>query len=315
MGERIWEMLLKARSIFFFLIVLIATVTAARILGAQGWPRDLSVDISGPVNAFEDWLQAAVGPLTTALGTWTLDWVLGPLSGLLGGSPWWLVVLCAAVLGWVFAGWRTALVSAGSFVAVGLLGVWANAMDTLSQVLVASVLTVALGVVVGVLMSRNDVFAAILRPILDAMQTLPPFVYLIPAVALFGIGRVPALVAAVIFALPPVIRLVNDGIRGVSPASLEAAAAQGSTKWQLLTKVELPLARGSLLLAVNQGLILVLSMVVMGALVGAGSLGFDVVFGLAQNELGLGLASGLAIVCLGLFLDRVTQGRRKVQRA
>lgn len=296
------------------LIVIIVTVSVCRLLGVAGWPRDLSVDISGPVNAFVEWLQDAVGPATTALGTWTLDWVLSPLSALLGGSPWWLVVLCATALGWILAGPRTALVSAGSFLAVGLLGVWANAMDTLSQVLVASVLTIALGVAVGVLMSRSDVFAAILRPVLDAMQTLPPFVYLIPAVALFGIGRVPALVAAVIFALPPVIRLVNDGIRGVSRPALEAAVSQGSTGWQLLTKVELPLARGSLLLAVNQGLILVLSMVVIGALVGAGSLGFDVVFGLAQNELGLGLASGLAIVCLGLFLDRVTQGR-KVQRA
>ncbi|MDE3723026.1 ABC transporter permease subunit [Nocardiopsis sp. N85] len=296
------------------LIVSIVTVGVARLLGVEGWPRDLSVDISGPVNAFADGLQAAIGPFTTALGTWTLDRVLNPLSAVLGGAPWPLVVLCATALGAIFGGWRAALVSAGSFLGVGLLGVWGNAMDTLSQVLVASVLTIALGVVVGVLMSRNDVFAVILRPVLDAMQTLPPFVYLIPAVALFGIGRVPALVAAVIFALPPVIRLVNDGIRGVPPATLEAATSQGSTGWQLLTKVELPMARGSLLLAVNQGLILVLSMVVMGALVGAGSLGFDVVFGLAQNQLGLGLASGLAIVCLGLFLDRVTQGR-KVRRA
>ncbi|WP_397221588.1 ABC transporter permease [Nocardiopsis lambiniae] len=296
------------------LIISIVTVGVARLLGVEGWPRDLSVDISGPVNAFADGLQSVIGPFTTALGTWTLDWVLNPLSAVLGGAPWPLVVLCATALGAIFGGWRAALVSAGSFLAVGLLGVWGNAMDTLSQVLVASLLTIALGVVVGVLMSRNDVFAAILRPVLDAMQTLPPFVYLIPAVALFGIGRIPALVAAVIFALPPVIRLVNDGIRGVPPATLEAATSQGSTGWQLLTKVELPMARGSLLLAVNQGLILVLSMVVMGALVGAGSLGFDVVFGLAQNQLGLGLASGLAIVCLGLFLDRVTQGR-KVRRA
>src|SRR5690606_11294624 len=114
-----------------------------------------------------------------------------------------------------FSGWRAALVSAGSFVAIGLLGVWSEAMDTLSQVLVATLLTIALGVVIGVLMSRSNVFAAILRPVLDFMQTLPPFVYLIPAVALLGLGPVPALAAAVIFALPPVIRLVNDGIRGV----------------------------------------------------------------------------------------------------
>ncbi|WP_067602210.1 ABC transporter permease [Nocardiopsis listeri] len=294
-------------------IGLAAIITAAatgRLFGLGGWPRDMAVDIADPVNAVYEWIQSEIGDFTAVLGTWLLNGVLSPLSALLTGSPWWLVVLAAAALGWIFAGGRTALVSAAAFVAIGLLGVWDNAMDTLSQVLVASAVTIALGVVLGVLMSRNDVFAAILRPILDAMQTLPPFVYLIPAVALFTIGRVPALAAAVIFALPPVIRLVNDGIRGVPASTIEAAASQGSTKWQLLTKVELPMARGSLLLAVNQGIILVLSMVVMGALVGAGSLGFDVVFGLSQNMLGLGLASGLAIVCLGLFLDRVTQGRR-----
>ena len=289
--------------------VVVATVVVGRLLDLGGWPRNWAFGLADPVNALNEVIESAVGGATAAMGTWTLEWILAPLSQVLTGSPWWLVVLAAAALGWIFGGVRVAGISALAFVAVGLLGVWDNAMDTLSQVLVASLLTLALGVVLGVLMSRNDVFAALLRPVLDAMQTLPPFVYLIPAVALFGIGRVPALAAAVIFALPPVIRLVNDGIRGVPAGAVEAAASQGSTKWQMLTKVELPLARGSLLLAVNQGIILVLSMVVMGALVGAGSLGFDVVFGLAQNQLGLGLASGLAIVGLGLFLDRVTQGR------
>ncbi len=292
------------------LALVVAVVAVARMLGVGGWPRDLAVDISDPVNALYDAIQDTIGPATAALATWLLENVLGPLADLLMNSPWWLVVLAGAALGWIFAGARAAVVSGASLVGVGLLGVWNDAMDTLSQVLVASVITIALGVLIGVLMSRNDVLAAVLRPILDAMQTLPPFVYLIPAVALFTIGRVPALVAAVVFALPPVIRLVDDGIRGVPAPTLEAARSQGSTRRQLLTKVELPLARGSLLLAVNQGIILVLSMVVIGALVGAGALGNDVVVGLAQNQLGLGLASGLAIVCLGLFLDRVTQGRR-----
>ncbi|MGW8529919.1 ABC transporter permease [Nocardiopsis sp. NPDC055824] len=292
------------------LVLTVAVVAVARLMGVRGWPREVAVDLAAPVNAVYEAVQAAIGPTTAALGAWTLDWVLGPLGSLLTGSPWWLVTLAAAALAWIFSGFGAGAVSGLAFVGAGLLGVWDNAMDTLSQVLVASALTIALGVVIGVLMSRNDVLAAILKPVLDAMQTLPPFVYLIPAVALFSIGRVPALVAAVVFALPPVIRLVDDGIRGVPAPTLEAARSQGSTKWQLLTKVELPMARGSMLLAVNQGIILVLSMVVMGALVGAGSLGFDVVFGLAQNQLGLGLASGLAIVCLGLFLDRLTQGRR-----
>jgi glycine betaine/proline transport system permease protein len=292
------------------LAAVVLATAIGRLFGLGGWPRELSVRIDAPVNAANDAVQASVGGAAAALGTWTQSEILNPLNSLLTGSPWWLVLLVAAALGWIFSGWRAALVSAGSFLAIGLLGVWANAMDTLSQVLVATVVTIALGVVFGVLMSRSDVFAAILRPVLDFMQTLPPFVYLIPAVALLGLGPVPALAAAVVFALPPVIRLVNDGIRGVPAGTVEAGVSQGSTRWQLLTKVELPMAVGSLRLAVNQGIILVLSMVVMGALVGAGGLGNDVVLGLAQNELGLGLASGLAIVCLGLFLDRVTQGRR-----
>ncbi|OLT27126.1 choline ABC transporter permease [Nocardiopsis sp. CNR-923] len=292
------------------LAIIITVVGTARVLGVEGWPRDLSIDISDPINAFEAWFASVAGDATAALGEAAQSVVINPLTALLTGSPWWLVVLVAATLGWIFAGTRAALVSCVSFVVVGLLGVWPEAMDTLAQVLVAAVVTLALGVVVGVLASRSDVLAMVLKPILDAMQTLPPFVYLIPAVAFFGLGPVPALVAAVVFALPPVIRLVNDGIRGVPKATLEAARSQGSTRLQLLTKVELPMSRGSLLLAVNQGIILVLSMVVMGALVGAGALGFGVVFGLAQNQFGLGLASGLAIVCLGLFLDRVTQGRR-----
>ncbi|WP_040694883.1 ABC transporter permease [Nocardiopsis prasina] len=292
------------------LAVAVAAAAVGRLFGLGGWPRDLSIRLDIPVNAADKAIESAIGPAAAALGSWTQSWILGPLDNLLSGSPWWLVTLAAAAFGLIFAGKRVALVSALCFLAIGLLGVWDNAMDTLSQVLVATVVTIALGVVVGVLMSRSDVFALVLRPVLDFMQTLPPFVYLIPAVALLGLGPVPALAAAVIFALPPVIRLVNDGIRGVPAGTVEAATSQGSTKWQLLTKVELPMARGSLLLAVNQGIILVLSMVVMGALVGAGALGNDVVLGLAQNELGLGIASGLAIVSLGLFLDRVTQGRR-----
>ncbi|PWV45479.1 proline/glycine betaine ABC transporter permease [Nocardiopsis sp. L17-MgMaSL7] len=292
------------------LALAVGATAVGRLFGLGGWPRDLSLRVDIPVNAVDKAVESAIGPAAAALGSWTQSWILGPLDNLLSGSPWWLVMLAAAALGLIFAGKRVAVVSALCFLAIGLLGVWDNAMDTLSQVLVATVVTIALGVVVGVLMSRGDLFALLLRPVLDFMQTLPPFVYLIPAVALLGLGPVPALAAAVIFALPPVIRLVNDGIRGVPPGTVEAATSQGSTKWQLLTKVELPMARGSLLLAVNQGIILVLSMVVMGALVGAGALGNDVVLGLAQNELGLGIASGLAIVSLGLFLDRVTQGRR-----
>ncbi|MDS1270070.1 ABC transporter permease subunit [Lipingzhangella sp. LS1_29] len=291
------------------LVVALGAVIAW-MLDVDGWPDAWSFDLASPVNAVNEQIQATIGDASAAAGTLLLEWVLNPLSALLTQTPWVIVVLCATAIGAVVGGWRIAATAGLSILATGLLGVWDNSMDTLSQVLVAAAVTIGLGVVIGVLAARSDVFAAILRPILDAMQTLPPFVYLIPAVALFSVGRVPALAAAVVFALPPVIRLVNDGIRGVSGNAMEAARSLGSTSWQLLTKVQLPLARSSLLLAVNQGIMMVLAMVVMGALVGAGSLGYDVVFGLAQNELGLGLTSGLAIVCLGLFLDRVTQGRK-----
>ncbi|MFC3998299.1 ABC transporter permease, partial [Nocardiopsis sediminis] len=286
-----------------------AATAAAHAAGATSWPDAWSVTVAGPLNTANDAVQGAIGGATAASGDLLLQWVLNPLSTVLTGSPWWLVVLAAAAFGAVFGGWRTAVTSGAAIAATGLLGVWDNSMDTLSQVLVAAAVTVAIGVLIGILAARSDALAAVLRPVLDAMQTLPPFVYLIPAVALFGIGRVPALAAAVIFALPPVIRLVNDGIRGVPAGAVEAAVSQGSTGTQILTKVQLPLARSSLLLAVNQGIMMVLAMVVMGALVGAGSLGYDVVFGLKQNQLGLGLTSGVAIVCLGLALDRVTQGR------
>ncbi|QVQ52201.1 ABC transporter permease subunit [Spiractinospora alimapuensis] len=291
-------------------LAVVVVVLLARLAGVANWPDAVTVSIVGPVNSLEAGLQASIGGIASIGGDVLLHGVLNPLTALLTGTPWPVVVLVAAAIGWIFGGRRVALTSALALLTTGLLGVWENSMNTLAQVLVAAAITIAVGVVVGVLAARSDGLAAVLRPILDAMQTLPPFVYLIPAVALFGIGRIPALAAAFIFALPPVIRLVNDGLRGVSVAAVEAATSQGSTRWQVLTKVQLPLARPSLLLAVNQGIMMVLAMVVMGALVGAGSLGYDVVFGLAQNDLGLGLASGLAIVCLGLFLDRVTQGRR-----
>ncbi|ASU81980.1 choline ABC transporter permease [Nocardiopsis gilva YIM 90087] len=288
---------------------LVATAAVAS-LGVERWPLEWRLHIARPVNDFTHAFESAIGGFTDALGVWLLDWVLQPLKLTLMESPWWLVVLASAALGWIFGGRRVGVTCGVAILGAGLLGQWNRSMDTLSQILVAAVVVLLIGLVLGVLMARHDVFAAILRPVLDAMQTLPPFVYLIPAVALFAAGRVPALAAAVVFALPPVIRLVNDGIRGVPQQTVEAALSQGSTKWQLLTKVQLPLARSSLLLAVNQGIMMILSMVVIGALVGGGALGYGVVFGLKQNELGLGLTSGLAIVCLGIFLDRMTQGRR-----
>ena len=292
-------------------VIAVAIATAAgRLWAPEGgtFPESLSFSFAKPVNDAVDWLQAHVGGLTGGITVGLVDGVFDPLRALLSGSPWWLVLAAAVALGAVLAGWRTGVIAGVSLALVGLIGVWGAGMDTLSQVIVASVITVVIGGVIGVLAAHSDVLAAVLRPILDGMQTLPAFVYLIPVVALFDAGRTPAAIAAVIYALPVVIRLVNDGIRGVPPAAVEAATSTGSTRWQLLTKVRLPLARKSLLLAMNQGIMMVLAMVAIGALVGAGALGYGVVFGLAQNKFGLSLCSGLAIVFLGIALDRISQG-------
>jgi glycine betaine/proline transport system permease protein len=189
-------------------------------------------------------------------------------------------------------------------------------MQTLTQVLVAGAITLAVGVVLGIASSRSDGFARILRPLLDFAQTMPAFVYLIPAIALFGPTRFTAIVAAVIYAVPPVIRLTDVGLRTVPVAPREAAISQGATSRQLLWKVDLPLARPALLVATNQGLILVLAMVVVGGLVGGGALGYDVVAGFARRDyFGEGLAAAIAIVVLGIMLDRITQAAGAERRA
>jgi glycine betaine/proline transport system permease protein len=192
---------------------------------------------------------------------------------------------------------------------------WEHSMETLTQVVVATILTLAIGLVFGILSARSDRFSAVLRPFLDAAQTMPAFVYLLPAVALFLATRFTGIVAAIIYAVPPVIRLVEIGIRTVPPAVREAGVSSGATPLQLLRKVELPVALPALLVAMNQGIILVLAMVVVGGLVGAGGLGYDVVAGFVRRDFfGEGLAAAIAIVLLGIMLDRITQSAGTVRR-
>jgi glycine betaine/proline transport system permease protein len=166
----------------------------------------------------------------------------------------------------------------------------------------------ALALVFGVWMARSRWMDLALRPVLDAGQTIPPFVYLIPVLALFGPTRFTAIVAGIVYAAPAAIKLVADGVKGVSPTTLEAARSTGSTTWQEITKVQLPMARGSLVLAANQGLLYVLAMAVIGGLVGAGALGYDVVLGFSRSEeWGKGMAAGITIVLLGVMIDRIAR--------
>ncbi|MFJ9103869.1 ABC transporter permease [Streptomyces sp. NPDC102405] len=291
----------------------VVVAVAGRLLGRLDWPDAWTLNIAEPVNRAVDWMTGhlysgvpVVGGTADWAGHFT-TWVLDPVRDGLQGLPWWSVLLIVATLAWLIGTWRTALTAVLAMAAIGVLGVWTPALDTLSQVLAAVAVTLVLGFATAVAAARSDRVERLLRPVLDVFQTMPQFVYLIPVVALFGVGRAPAAAAAVVYALPAVVRITTQGLRQVDPAAMESSRSLGATSWQQLRQVQLPLARPALLLAVNQGVVLVLAVVVIGGLVGGGALGYDTVFGLAQGDLATGLVAGAAIVCLGLMLDRVTQ--------
>jgi len=285
-------------------------------VNAETFPDAIAFSFRGPVNEFVTWLTDTFQGITLATKDIATNLVINPLEGFLTSAPWWLIVAIIALIAWTVSGRRQALIAGICLVLIVLLGLWAHAMATLANVIVGTLLTLIIGLAIGVQTARHDRLRAILRPILDTAQTMPAFVYLIPALALFSPTRFTAIVAAIIYAAPPVIRLVEVGIRAVPSTVVEAATASGATRRQLLWKVQLPMSRYALLLAANQGIVMVLSMVVIGGLVGAGALGFDVITGFARGEqFGKGLAAGIAIVLLGIMLDRITQGAGSRRRA
>jgi glycine betaine/proline transport system permease protein len=238
-----------------------------------------------------------------------LRYLLVPLEGALRALPPWLVLIVVGVLAW-HATRRVGV--AGFFVlllyAIGCLGLWEKLMQTLALMMVAAVISVVLGVPIGIFTSRSAWLRRILLPVLDIMQTLPSFVYLIPVLMLFGLGKVPAIFATVIYALPPLIRLTDLGIRHVDADVVEAARAFGTTRWQLLVNVQLPLARPSIMAGINQTTMMALSMVVIASMIGARGLGEDVLAGIQTLDIGRGLQAGIAIVILAIVIDRISQG-------
>lgn len=233
---------------------------------------------------------------------------LNPMQSLLASTPWWFMVLVLIAISFVLGGWRPAVITAVCGALLLAVGAWNDAMVTLTTTLVATVLVMIIAVVLGVWMGRSRKADAVARPFLDAFQTLPPFVYLVPALALFSTSRFTAIVAAVAYGVTIATKLVADGIRGVSPTTVEAAESTGSTSWQMITKVQVPMSKAALVLATNQGLLYVLSVVVIGGLVGGGGLGYLVVAGFSQATLfGKGLAAAIAITALGVMLDRTAR--------
>lgn len=291
----------------------VAAAVAGRIAGAALWPDSWLVPIAEPVNRAVAWMTAHLYtgvPVIGGTADWAArftGWILDPMRTGLRAAPWWLLLLLAGALALLVGTWRTALTAVLALAAIGVLGVWEPSLDTLSQVLAAVAVTLVLGFAISLVAARSARAQRLLRPVLDVCQTMPQFVYLIPVVALFGVGRAPAAAAAIVYALPAVIRITTQGLGEVNPAAVESARSLGATRSQLLRQVQLPLARPALLLAVNQAVVLVLAVVIIGGLVGGGALGYDVVLGLAKGDLATGLVAGASIVCLGLLLDRVTQ--------
>ena len=254
-----------------------------------------------------DWIKNAsafFGGIRNFIG-WCVDgigWVL-PIP-----PSWLLIIIITLGTFWLHKRkWGLAL-----FVLVGLLLIdnlqyWSQMIDTLSLVLTAGLISIIIGIPLGIWMAKSAIVESIFKPILDFMQTMPAFVYLIPAVAFFGIGMVPGVVASVIFAMPPTVRLTNLGIRQVSTELVEAADAFGSTGSQKLFKVELPMAKGTIMAGVNQSIMLALSMVVIAAMIGARGLGQSVYTAVGQNNVGVGFEAGIAIVIVAIILDRLTQ--------
>ncbi|MFO8152085.1 ABC transporter permease [Thioalkalivibrio sp.] len=238
-----------------------------------------------------------------------------PVRGVMNGVQWALdsvppgiFMLATFILGWWAASWRVGVFGVVAFALIGFMGVWDQMIITLSLVVTAVFFCVLLGLPLGILSSRSDRFYAFMRPVLDIMQTTPPFVYLVPAVMLFSIGNVPGLIATIVFAMPPVIRLTNLGIRHVNSEFIEAALAFGSTKRQILWKVQFPLAMPTIMAGLNQTIMLSLSMVVIAAIIGAGGLGLEVYAGLERLNIGQAFVGGIGIVLLAMVLDRITQG-------
>ena len=248
---------------------------------------------------YRDFFQVIKVPVEISLEA--LEWLFAAL-------PPFVVILLFAIAAWRYAGKRVTVFTVLSFLLVGYLGLWDDTMTTLAMVICSVVFCAIVGIPLGIMSGRSDRFEMFLRPFLDAMQTTPAFVYLIPVVMLFSIGTVSGILATIVFALPPIIRLTSLGIRQVHPELVEAALAFGATPWQVLRKVQFPLAMPSVMAGLNQTIMMALSMVVIAALIGAGGLGNPVVQGLNTLEIGLATIGGLSIVLLAMVLDRITQG-------
>ncbi len=270
------------------------------------YPDEWVVPLDKWIDDITDFIIDAGEPVWDGMAA-VLGFALAEANAVLTLLPWSVMLLVFFGLGFLTGGTKLAVGVSVGFLLIAAVGMWDLAMATLALILVATALAILIGIPLGILMSKYQWVHNALRPVLDLMQTLPSFVYLIPVVMIFSIGRIPALLATFIYSVPPTIRLTNLGIRQVASDVVEAGQSLGSTPLQLLTKIQLPLALPTIMAGVNQTIMMALAMVVIASMIGAGGLGVEVLRGVGQLDIGRGFVGGICIVVLAIIIDRLTQ--------
>ena len=305
------DILRKRVSLIVAAVLAVVGVILSRIiLWAAVWPKEINIapQVARFTNDATNWILNNLSIFTVGFKDFISYSILNPLESQLSASPWYLTVAMICALALIIGDIRTAILAFVLAIAIVLSGLWFEAMLTLTQTIVGTLLTMIVGLALGIWTGRSDRAERVLRPFLDAGQTLPAFVYLVPMLGLFGPTRFTAIATGIVYAIPIVVKIVCEGIRAVPHSLVEAATAAGSTTRQIITKVQLPAAKKTILLATNQGLIYVLAVVVIGGFVGAGGLGYLVIVGNSKPELqGKGLIAGGAILLLGVIFDRIMQ--------
>jgi glycine betaine/proline transport system permease protein len=289
---------------------LLSAIASSFVSALATFPSNFNIakQIEDATNRFTEYVTTDFYFLTVGFKDLISLWVLNPIENVLAQAPWYLTVFMIVLIAAILGGIRIAILSLTLLMLIVISGIWFDAMITLTQTIVATILTMVVGVAFGIWVGRSNRVDTFLRPFLDAGQTLPAFVYLVPMLGLFGPTRFTAIATGIIYSIPVVVKIVGEGIRAVPTSIVEAATAAGSNVRQIITKVQLPAAKKSLLLATNQGMIFVLAVIVIGGFVGSGGLGYLVILGGSKPELqGKGLVAGLVILLLGVIIDRIAQ--------
>ena len=301
------------RKFYFPTVVLLGSIILSLMIHGSGvefaldFPLNVSNEVEGALDDSIDWIVITFGDFFDAVSD-AIKVVLGKLRDLLIWIPWPIMMALVFIIGWKVASLKIAIMSLVGLIVLAMISLWEPTMVTVAIMIVAVFLSIVIGVPVGILAARSDSVDTGIRPVLDTMQTMPSFVYLVPGIMLFGLGNVAAIFATVLYALPPCIRLTNLGIRQVDPSVVEAGQSFGSSNIQLLFKIQIPMAIPTIMAGINQTVMMALAMSTIAAMVGAGGLGIEVLRAMGQLREGEAVLAGCAIVILAIIIDRISQG-------